>query len=171
MKYLREKGVTHRDIKPANIFISHGQMKIADFGLAKFYKYQPNNAEKGSMIWISAPLSICLQKDLYSTLTAKRQIYGRWASLSMSCCMGPLRSLSVSLNRNSFSTLLAPSQNTSGAETSTHSYGNSSIECLKLISSKDPAFISLPTNPISACSSKEISLRPSNLQKAFRSAV
>jgi serine/threonine-protein kinase ULK/ATG1 len=38
LKYMREKGVTHRDLKPANIFISNGRMKIADFGLAKFYK-------------------------------------------------------------------------------------------------------------------------------------
>jgi serine/threonine protein kinase len=38
LRYLREKGVIHRDLKPANIFIDNGKMKIADFGLAKFYK-------------------------------------------------------------------------------------------------------------------------------------
>lgn len=37
LKYMKEKGVAHRDLKPANIFISNGHMKIADFGLAKFY--------------------------------------------------------------------------------------------------------------------------------------
>lgn len=37
LKYMKEKGVAHRDLKPANIFISKGRMKIADFGLAKFY--------------------------------------------------------------------------------------------------------------------------------------
>ena len=39
LRYMKEKGVAHRDLKPANIFISNGQMKIADFGLAKFYRY------------------------------------------------------------------------------------------------------------------------------------
>ena len=38
LKYLREMGVTHRDFKTANIFLHNGTAKIADFGLAKFYK-------------------------------------------------------------------------------------------------------------------------------------
>lgn len=39
LKYLREMGVCHRDLKTANIFMHNGTAKIADFGLAKFYKY------------------------------------------------------------------------------------------------------------------------------------
>jgi serine/threonine protein kinase len=38
LRYLREMGVTHRDFKTANIFMHNGVAKIADFGLAKFYK-------------------------------------------------------------------------------------------------------------------------------------
>ena len=41
LRYLREKGVCLRDLKPANIFLSKGRLKIADFGLAKFYRYRP----------------------------------------------------------------------------------------------------------------------------------
>ena len=38
IEYIHQSGVCHRDLKPANIFMNNGQPKIADFGLAKFYK-------------------------------------------------------------------------------------------------------------------------------------
>ena len=38
LKYLKQIGVCHRDIKAANIFMKGGRAKIADFGLARFYK-------------------------------------------------------------------------------------------------------------------------------------
>ena len=39
LRYLRSVGVVHRDFKSANIFLNGGVAKIADFGLAKLYKY------------------------------------------------------------------------------------------------------------------------------------
>lgn len=36
--YLHSQNVIHRDLKPANIFISEGDIKIGDFGLATISK-------------------------------------------------------------------------------------------------------------------------------------
>lgn len=41
LSYSHDKGILHRDIKPGNLLVdSHGQVKVADFGLAKILNQQ-----------------------------------------------------------------------------------------------------------------------------------
>jgi serine/threonine-protein kinase len=46
LQYAHERGVWHRDIKPGNVLISHsGQIKIADFGIARAERSTPDGSE------------------------------------------------------------------------------------------------------------------------------
>ena len=56
MKYCHDNFILHRDLKPSNLLIGlNGQIRIADFGLAKSYPTSGNMTPTVVTIWYRAP--------------------------------------------------------------------------------------------------------------------
>merc|ERR1719397_1622275 len=65
MSYMHKHGYFHRDMKPENVLVSNGQIKIADFGLAREVRSRPPYTNYVSTRWYRAP-EVLLRSTFYS---------------------------------------------------------------------------------------------------------
>ena len=67
MKSVHERDIIHRDLSPNNIFIMHGQIKVADFGLGKdlnmFTSHQTIHTNAVGQYYYCAPEQFMMLRD------------------------------------------------------------------------------------------------------------
>lgn len=89
LDYLHKRGVLHRDLKAANILVSNeGVLKIADFGLARFYakRHQLDYTNRVITIWYRSPELLLGETrygpacDVWSTGCILMEIFTRHAT-------------------------------------------------------------------------------------------
>ena len=66
LSYMHKQGIFHRDMKPENILCKNGDIKIADFGLAKEVRSRPPHTDYVSTRWYRAP-EILLHSTSYNS--------------------------------------------------------------------------------------------------------
>ena len=96
LSYLHHKGVIHRDIKGSNILVnSRGELKLADFGLARFYqkRRQSDYTNRVITLWYRPPELLFgttvygPEVDMWSAGYATR-IVRKWCDSLMSGIIG-----------------------------------------------------------------------------------
>lgn len=66
LAYMHKNGFFHRDMKPENVLMTEGQVKIADFGLAREIRSRPPYTDYVSTRWYRAP-ELLLRSTNYSS--------------------------------------------------------------------------------------------------------
>ncbi|KAJ6414533.1 hypothetical protein OIU84_003520 [Salix udensis] len=66
LAHMQKQGYFHRDLKPENLLVTGGDVKIADFGLARETNSRPPYTQYVSTRWYRAP-EVILQSDFYNS--------------------------------------------------------------------------------------------------------